>query len=386
MVGFLRRRWGRLPRLLASYPPYATPHPGDARSLSVAQAEENLAYLLDVRERRLQIVAELLGHFGIDLHAGLEAEDPRDLLAALDRWARDKWPTVYRPSLTGGPLTWLALPKQGPHIVLAMLMDVAIVLGEIVTAKRPDYAWRLDLAPDNREMLTYQRAVLAKAPDDPRWTATPLDFEYVLLGNFDWFARGLGGYPLGYMVEAALAGGNDPVDDRLVALAPRDAPPLSSPLGPHVYDNADDHIHTLQGEGVDPEQAVVQSAVHTAYFLGWLVTRGLLRSDDESRGVVEEFRARGITAVELYEHFGARLSEDMLTSEGNAFARSYYRLESPNYLDDYQDTLAVGLPSTYLVPYAWDDQERIDTVLDQRYAQWRTENSSAPADPSPEEP
>lgn len=113
MVGFLRRRWGRLPRLLASYPPYATPHPGDARSFSVAQAEENLAYLLDVRERRLRIVAVLLGHFGIDLHAGLTAEDPRDFLAALDRWARAEWPAVYRPSLAGTPLEWVELPKQG---------------------------------------------------------------------------------------------------------------------------------------------------------------------------------------------------------------------------------------------------------------------------------
>lgn len=270
--------------------------------------------------------------------------------------------------------------------MFAMLMDLAIVMGEIVTAKRPDYAWRLDVAPDNREMLTYRRAVLAKAPQDPRWTATPLDFEYVLLGKFDWIGRGLGGYPLGYMAEAALAGGNDPVDNRLVVLEPRDAPQLRLPLGPHVYDKADDHIHTLQGEGADPDQAVVQSALHTAYFLGWLVTRGLLRSDDESRGVVDEFRARGITAVELYEHFGARLSEDMLTDQGNAFARSYYRLDSPNYLDDYQDTLAAGLPSVYQVLYTWENQERIGIILDQRYAQWLTKNTSAPADRSPEEP
>ncbi len=90
MVGFLRRRWGRLPRLLASYPPYDTPHPGDTRSLSVAQGEENLAYLLDVRERRLRIVAELLGHFGIDLHAGLENQQRID--AVIDQ-RRAQWRT-----------------------------------------------------------------------------------------------------------------------------------------------------------------------------------------------------------------------------------------------------------------------------------------------------
>lgn len=350
--------------------------------LSVAQCRENLQYLLDVQEQRLQTAAELLGHFGIDLQAGLAAEDPREFLAALDQWAREEWPTAYRPSLAGTPLEWVALPKQRPQIVFAMLMDMAIVLGEIVTAKRPDYAWRLDLAADNREMLTYRRVVLAKAPHDPRWTATPLDFEYVLLGKFDWFARGLGGYPLGYMAEATLAGGNDPVDNRLVAMEPREPPQPSSPLGPHVYDKADYHIHTLQEEGADPEQAVIRSAVHTAFFLGWLVERGFLRSGDERGGEVDDFRARHITAMELYERFGARLSEDMLTDQGNAFARTYYRFESPNYLDDYEDTLAAGLPSVYHVPYTWENQERIGTILDQRYAQSRTENSSTPADPS----
>ncbi|ODR21974.1 hypothetical protein [Mycolicibacterium porcinum] len=235
-------------------------------------------------------------------------------------------------------------------------------------------------------MLTFRRVVLAKAPHDPRWTATPLDFEYVVLGKFDWFGRGLGGYPLGYMAEAALAGGNDPVNNRLVVLEPRDAPQLSSPLGPHLYDKADYHMHTLEGEGVDPEQAVVQSAVHTAYFLGWLVTRGLLHSGDELEREADNFRARRITAVELYEHFGARLSEDMLTDEGNAFARTYYRLDSPNYLDDYEDTLAAGLPSVYRVPYTYENQQRMDAIIDQRYAQWLTENSSALSDPGPEEP
>ena len=112
MVGFFRRRFGRLPRLLASYPPYLTPHPGDARLLSLAQCRENLQYLLDVREQRLQLAAELLGHFGIDLRAGPEAEDPREFLAALDQWARTEWPTAYRPSLAGTPLEWVALPDR----------------------------------------------------------------------------------------------------------------------------------------------------------------------------------------------------------------------------------------------------------------------------------
>lgn len=369
-MGFIRRRFGRLPRLLADYPPFLTPYPGEARLLSVGQCEQNLQYLLDMRDQRLEIAGELLAHFGIDLYAGLQAEDPRDLLDSLDRWARAHWPTAYRQSLSGTPLTWLNLPKTGRNIVFAMLMDLAIVMGEIVTAKRPDYAWRLDLAPDNREMLTYRRVVLAKAPHDPRWTATPLDFEYVLLGKFDWFGRGLGGYPLGYMAEAALAGGNDPVDNRLVVLEPRDAPQLSSPLGPHVYDKADYHMHTLEDEGADPEQAVVQSAVHTAYFLGWLVARGLLCEGYESGKEIDDFRARDITAVDLYEHFGARLSEDMLTEEGNAFARSYYRSESPNYLDDYEDTLAAGLPSVYHVPYTFEIQDQINAVIDSRYAGW----------------
>lgn len=158
---------------------------GDARSLSVAQAEENLAYLLEVRELRLQIMAELLGHFGIDLHAGLTAEDPRDLLQSLDLWARAQWPTAYTRQLDRLRVTGSAesVPKVGDYIVLSMLMDVAIVLGETVTRRRSDYSWQLDTDPRRRNTLTYRRVVLVKEFGE----LPPLALDFELDAGFDDF-------------------------------------------------------------------------------------------------------------------------------------------------------------------------------------------------------
>lgn len=157
--------------------------------MSVAQGEENLAYLLDVRERRLRIVAELLGHFGIDLYAGLTAGDPRDFLQSLDLWARAQWPTAYTRPLDRLRVTGSAesVPKVGDYIVLSMLMDVAIVLGETVTRRRSDYSWQLDTDPRRRNTLTYRRVVLVK--EFGQLPPLAFDFELSTIGTFDAWPR-----------------------------------------------------------------------------------------------------------------------------------------------------------------------------------------------------
>jgi hypothetical protein len=74
MVG--RKRDSRLKRLLADYPAYHAPYPGPGDRLTVDQAEANLAYLLAAKGKRLEIAANLLHQFGLDLGAGLAAADP----------------------------------------------------------------------------------------------------------------------------------------------------------------------------------------------------------------------------------------------------------------------------------------------------------------------
>ncbi|MUL84763.1 MULTISPECIES: hypothetical protein [unclassified Mycolicibacterium] len=202
-----------MPGLLAGYPPYLTPFPGEPGSLSLQQSQENLGYLLDVREHRLQIAADLLAQFGIDLDAGLSAEDPREFLQSLNEWARREWPAAYTPAFSDRFKIGLSRRKEGEHIVLAMLMDIAIVLGETVTRQRPEYSWRLDLDPKNRDSVSYQRVVMAKDQIDPDWAETLLDFEYQCIGSFAKFGRDVpGSHPLGYAARVAIEGGYDPVE------------------------------------------------------------------------------------------------------------------------------------------------------------------------------
>ncbi|MCV7065593.1 hypothetical protein H7H51_07505 [Mycolicibacterium farcinogenes] len=155
---------------------------------------------------------------------------------------------------------------------------------------------------------------------------------------------------------------------------------------PHVYDKIDWHTDVAMDAGFDDfEQADMQAGVPAAFFYGWLLSRGLFSGDYARPGsdMFTDYQARRVTALELYWESDGCLDERDLTDEGNAFARSYYRIESPCYFDDYEDTLAVGLPSPYHVPYTWENQERLDSIIDQRYAQWRAENNSAPGDPRP---
>ena len=159
-------RESRLKRLLADYPPYRIPHRGPGRRLTLAEAEENLAYLLDHKEERLAIVRALLTRFDLDAAAELAADDLRPVLDGLWRWSCAEWPAVYDPAFV--PIdVWLNSSREGPEIIFSMLMDVAILLGELVLVRRSDYRWALDLDPQNAadEMVSWQRPVLLRPAD-----------------------------------------------------------------------------------------------------------------------------------------------------------------------------------------------------------------------------
>lgn len=383
MFGFFRRRAdtgasgrreARLPGLLAGYPPYLTPFPGEPGALSVAQCQENLCYLLDVRERRLEIAADLLGQFGIDLHAGLSAQDPRGFLQSLNQWARREWPAAYTPTFSDRLKVCLPRRKEGEHIVLAMLMDIAIVLGETVARNRPEYSWRLDLDPKNRDSISYRRVVMAKDQIDPEWEETLLDFEYQCIGSFAKFGRDVpGSHPLGYAAQVAIDGGYDPVE-----LRPPDAETPQAPCvsGPVVYDKAKYQSHILvDEEGFDADTADEQAAVPGALFFGWLASRELLNptwaGGSRMRRDIAAYKAGRKTAVDLWTDYADQcLIDYMLSDDANAFTAWYYNSDGNGYYDDLA-VLAEGSPSPSHLPYTVETQARVDAVLDQRYDQWR---------------
>lgn len=152
---------GSLKQRLATYAPYAAPFAGPAAGWTLAQAQANLDYLLQQRAERLRCLGELLAPYAIDTEPALSGADPDPLLDALHRWANEQWPGVHVPKIATRE-RWLASPRRGGEIVYSMLMDVAILLGELIVRRRPGFRWGLDLDETNGRdgMTSYKRPVL----------------------------------------------------------------------------------------------------------------------------------------------------------------------------------------------------------------------------------
>jgi hypothetical protein len=363
----------RLAALLTDYPPYEIPHPGPARRLKLAQCRDNLRYLIDQRERRLLVLAGLLQNFEIDLRAGFNAADPRPLLDAMERWARTEWPSAYVDGI-GDPKHWEESNKAGADIALSMLMDTAIVLGDVVTSRRTDFAWQLDLEPSNKSMRSYRRPVVMCPADTERhWSAVVLDFEAECIGDFDWLGRNVWRtQPLGYTALAALAGGYDPPD--LTHKQPDEVVRLPASSG--VYDKADYHAETVQDYRLPGRQA----AVPGAFFLGWVVERDLYSASfaAQKKAMILGYRQHKTTALDIYLESDGCLIAAMLNDAGNEFAQEYFRDGGAAYWADYAEVLGAALPSLFHATYGWEQQARINARIDQRHEAWLSARGRTP--------
>lgn len=146
------RRWRNPPaptapvlaERLREYPPYLVPFAGAPGALGETERAANLRHLLAVRAHRTQVLARLLEAWGIDLPRGLHAPDPAPVLASLERWARQAWPPLALADTSlADPVAWDASALDAGDRARSMLMDVAIVLGGVLTAHRRDAYWGL---------------------------------------------------------------------------------------------------------------------------------------------------------------------------------------------------------------------------------------------------
>jgi hypothetical protein len=176
---------GRLSRRLRDYPPYVAPHPGPGDGLTAEQAQENLAYLLGQREHRLQALHRLLNGYGIDISPALAGADPRPLLNELHAWANTYWPDLSgrrRRTLS----SWLSSSRQGDEIAYSMLMDIAILMGELIRQRRPGFQWVVDSDEANGRdgMVSYRRPVLKMPQSAAMPVPSFLDLEDIVVGRF----------------------------------------------------------------------------------------------------------------------------------------------------------------------------------------------------------
>lgn len=178
---FFNRKKSALKHRLEAYEPYAMPFPGTARRLTIEQCEHNLRYLLDNRTHRQAVLCDLLRHWNIDIYDRTNVEA---LLTSMDSWAVREWPAAFERAL-GDSSIWHRSPKDGRHIVYSMLMDIAILLGELIIERAPSCRWGLDLTEDSRDtpMESYKRpALLIHGPDGD--FRDVLDLEAIMFGHY----------------------------------------------------------------------------------------------------------------------------------------------------------------------------------------------------------
>jgi hypothetical protein len=141
---------------------------------------------------------------------------------------------------------------------------------------------------------------------------------------------------------------------------------------PHVYDKAKYHSDGDYPEDLPEEQAFV----HTAMYLGWIIDNDLY-SDEfaEEEEIIAQFRQRQTRATAVYKWWDGCLVDDMLSDEGNAFSHFYFDFDKGQYLADYEELLASGLPSLYHVSDTWENYEKMAARIDKRYADWKQRQS-----------
>lgn len=116
---------------------------------------------------------------------------------------------------------------------------------------------------------------------------------------------------------------------------------------------------------------------HTVYFLRWLIDNDLMSEEfnSESAELLEEYRAGRTTALDLYENWDCCLIDDMLSPEGNRFAKKYFDFEKGKYLSDYMGALQGSLPSEFHIEYTEANYQILKPIIDERYARWKAANT-----------
>ena len=146
---------------------------------------------------------------------------------------------------------------------------------------------------------------------------------------------------------------------------------------PYVYDKAKYHYEFIEDAGLPEEH----SKNHAVPILRWLIENSLA-SDffaKEGRKHLGQYKRGEISIHDLYDSWDCCLISDMLSDEGNAFAREYFDFQDGQYIQDYIATLQGDLPTELHVTYTEAGYAKLRTVIDERYASWRTDRATTPA-------
>jgi hypothetical protein len=149
------------------------------------QAHANLEYLLTHCEARLSDLPRFFSGFNAEVAVALRDGDFETPLHALHEWTKQEFPRIYDPKLTKSEI-WLASSRTGHEIVYSLMMDIALLLGELVVTRRREYSWSLDLDPDNEadQMTSYKRPVVQLPKGEPFPAPIIFDFGAMIVDHF----------------------------------------------------------------------------------------------------------------------------------------------------------------------------------------------------------
>ena len=140
---------------------YHPPHKSKPCDLSLDQARENHTFLMDSLPQRIECIRTLLVEFSLQLnHETLS----KDAIVALDAWAYQYWGAIYSKKLYQEIRFGYPFNFQGRDLaVRSMILDVALLIGEIYLVKNVKAKWELDeTGSDSHEQpTTYHRTVMS---------------------------------------------------------------------------------------------------------------------------------------------------------------------------------------------------------------------------------
>ncbi len=141
-----------------------------------------------------------------------------------------------------------------------------------------------------------------------------------------------------------------------------------------IYDRADWHYGGNFPAGLPSENG----GTHIGMFLAWAIMNGLegdlLRV--HSASALKAVRNRLFTGRQfLLEECDEKLTGDVLSQEGNAFAATYYAPKESPYLADYERVLGADVPSLYHVADTWENYDKIAPVISRTFMRWKSGKS-----------
>ena len=144
-----------------------------------------------------------------------------------------------------------------------------------------------------------------------------------------------------------------------------------------AYDRADWHYGGNYPKELPPENG----GTHIGFFLAWAITRNLegeIHTEDEPEiKALQAVRDREKTGREfLFQQCDEKFWSDDLNEVGNQFAEWYYNENEegrPSYLSDYAVLFSNDLPNgdIYYLDDTWENFEKIASVIDQRFKEWK---------------